>query len=567
MIDEIKRYTTMYDQKLNFAVTETEITALLTDTELIIENCNQKLEDAGMSPCCYTPLDEKIARLQRDLDILKRYVQTTREYIYSKLDQPFQQNFSCNATETLSQIKISELETDNNIALQEYCEIYRQGYTHGYKKVKAKLKFSDFLTIEEVRPGDGTVVLEGMDTIQEFAVLFRPQYNKLMEDVQDISDCAEIILTQGEYNHAEYHPVGNLISSLLDITIVKPIVECFVGRDLITGEELEESQKAVKLAGAAVGLVTLGQSVLVAKGTGMAGKELLGVVGKTVLLDMASMAATYGMGYAGEQLGLPGEVTWILSVATGCTVSMVGGKLLFRDIDRGIIQECTTEDLAKITGEKSGALDMTQVGKSVTAEEIDIYLQYKKEGSLYRFSREEREAIQRMQRMDIPDEEFERVLQVRRNTKGERGSDTVAYHSVGGDNSAKKIQSVLDGIDISYTNPESRFGQGFYVAADGNTTVAELAYHGTDAKYSIRYDMNLEGQKVLDLTAPKVASEWGFLQGESSLLECQNIAEIALDEGYNVIKVQSYRDAGINYVIYGNFDEILQPQMVTPIGD
>lgn len=126
---------------------------------------------------------------------------------------------------------------------------------------------------------------------------------------------------------------------------------------------------------------------------------------------------------------------------------------------------------------------------------------------------------------------------------------------------------MLNGIDISYTSSESRFGQGFYVAADGNTTVAELAYHGTDAKYSIRYDMNLEGQKVLDLTNPKVASEWGFLQGESSLHECQNIAEIALDEGYNVIKVQSYRDAGINYVIYNNFDEILQPQMVTPIGD
>ena len=127
------------------------------------------------------------------------------------------------------------------------------------------------------------------------------------------------------------------------------------------------------------------------------------------------MAATYGMGYAGEQLGLPGEVTWILSVATGCTVSMVGGKLLFRDIDKGIIQECTTEDLAKITGETSGALDMTQVGKSVTAEEIDIYLQYKKEGSLYRFSREEREAIQRMQRMDIPDEELKKVLQVKQS--------------------------------------------------------------------------------------------------------------------------------------------------------
>ena len=149
----------------------------------------------------------------------------------------------------------------------------------------------------------------------------------------------------------------------------------------------------------------------------------------------------------------------------------------------------------------------------------------------------------------------------------EVGNDTVAYHSVGGDNSAKKIQSVLDGIDISYTSPESRFGQGFYVAADGDTTIAELAYHGTYAQYSIRYEVNLEGQKVLDLTDPLIADKWGFSCGKSSLLECQNIAEAALDDGYDVIKVQSYRDKGINYVIYNNFDEILKPQMVTPIGD
>lgn len=50
------------------------------------------------------------------------------------------------------------------------------------------------------------------------------------------------------------------------------------------------------------------------------------------------------------------------------------------------------------------------------------------------------------------------------------------------------------------------------------------------------------------------------------MLFSQNIAEKALNNGYSVIKVQSYRDSGINYVIYDNFDEILEPQMVTPIG-
>lgn len=120
-------------------------------------------------------------------------------------------------------------------------------------------------------------------------------------------------------------------------------------------------------------------------------------------------------------------------------------------------------------------------------------------------------------------------------------------------------------VDISYTNPDSRFGQGFYVAVDADTTIAELTYHGTDATYSIRYDMNLEGQKVLDLTNPSIALDWGYVQDESTLLECQRIAEKALDEGYNVIKVQSYRCEGLNDVIYDKFDEILSPQMVTTV--
>ena len=171
------------------------------------------------------------------------------------------------------------------------------------------------------------------------------------------------------------------------------------------------------------------------------------------------MAATYGMGYAGEQLGLPGEVTWILSVATGCTVSMVGGKLLFRDIDRGIIQECTTEDLAKITGETSGALDMTQVGKSVTAEEIDIYLQYKKEGSLYRFSREEREAIQRMQRMDIPDEELKKVLQVKQRTVIENVVNEGGSKANLLDDAGKFTDDTLENNYQAYVNRKIKKGQ------------------------------------------------------------------------------------------------------------
>lgn len=148
------------------------------------------------------------------------------------------------------------------------------------------------------------------------------------------------------------------------------------------------------------------------------------------------------------------------------------------------------------------------------------------------------------------------------NISGNKSGNTSVQHAVG---SANQAQSVLDGINPKYFNPESRFGGGFYVGADADTIVAELAEHGNTAKYAISYDMNLSGQKVLDLTDPKIASEWGYVQNLTSTKACQNIGELARTKGYNVIKFQSYRGDGINYVIYNNFENILSPRNVTPV--
>ena len=82
-----------------------------------------------------------------------------------------------------------------------------------------------------------------------------------------------------------------------------------------------------------------------------------------------------------------------------------------------------------------------------------------------------------------------------------------------------------------------------------------MSYHGKQATYSIRYNIDLSNQEVLDLTNPIIAKEWDFCPRLSTTSECQMIAEKAVDEGYTVIKVLSYRDVGINYVIYDNEQE------------
>lgn len=134
-------------------------------------------------------------------------------------------------------------------------------------------------------------------------------------------------------------------------------------------------------------------------------------------------------------------------------------------------------------------------------------------------------------------------------------------HAVGG---SQQAQSVLDGIDPKYFNDGSRFGGGFYVGEDADTIVLELAEHGTTAKYSISYDLDLAGQRVLDLTNPQTASEWEYIDKLTSTSACQKIGEAAKVKGYDVIMFNSYRGEGINYVIFDNFD-ILSPRIITPI--
>lgn len=129
--------------------------------------------------------------------------------------------------------------------------------------------------------------------------------------------------------------------------------------------------------------------------------------------------------------------------------------------------------------------------------------------------------------------------------------------------SSGAAQSVIDGINPQYFNNESRFGGGFYVTEDGDTAIAELGAHGNQATEVIRFDMNLSGQKVLDLSSQSIASDWNSTKNADTSI-CQQIAEKALDEGYNVIKFPSVRTGGINYVIYDNFMDILNPVMISP---
>lgn len=124
----------------------------------------------------------------------------------------------------------------------------------------------------------------------------------------------------------------------------------------------------------------------------------------------------------------------------------------------------------------------------------------------------------------------------------------VVFHTTASATALENIEN--KGIDISFTRSENRFGRGFYVTSDLNTSRSELVHHGYQAYHSLKYSS--AGGKILDLTQVKEDDVFtkDFPQG---------IRNYAIENGFDGVAYQSQRGAGVNFVIYDNFNSILGP--------
>jgi RES domain-containing protein len=132
--------------------------------------------------------------------------------------------------------------------------------------------------------------------------------------------------------------------------------------------------------------------------------------------------------------------------------------------------------------------------------------------------------------------------------------------------SADAVRNILKGIDPWFFNPESRFGRAFYLAQEGATAVAEVRAGGRQATHLIRFHLDIGKAKILDLTDPAIAKAWGYIHDPAARELHQDIAQKALEAGYDVIKFESYQVPGtINYAVLRRFEKLLIPQMVSPV--
>ena len=361
MEEEIKKAYLSWSEKGVCYLNSMHVYDTLTEVNQALQQCDEILEEAALG-IGYVSRQSDIDRLLEGRVTLRSYIDALNYYVDDKLDQPLRQDFKKNATETISRIHLEDFEIDNTLGLTENNYIPGgMGYPGTMtEQEKGKLTFADFIgTSDGKAEGNGFHMAFTNGSVEGFAEIFAGQYEAMLasgmlgEDNElTQQEFLEQFYKQGEFVHDSSNPFLNFVSSVLDITIIKPIIEACTGEDLITGEDLTDLERGLKVVFAVVDLVTLGGAVAATKLSEVGMKEGLQTLGKTVLIDFAGNTAACGVGALGEALDWPVPVTIMLSLASGITVSVIGNKMLFKNAEGVVIREkALDEEKVKIVGE------------------------------------------------------------------------------------------------------------------------------------------------------------------------------------------------------------------------
>ena len=315
---------------------------IMMDVDEALQTCDTILDEIDLG-IDYTSRKKDIDRLLEGHGTLHRYIDVLNCYVDDKLDQPLKKDFKKNATETISRIHLEDFEVDNTLGLTENNYITGgMGYAGTMvEQEKAKLTFADFIgTSDGKADGNGLHISYTNGSVEDFASIFAAQYEAMKasgalgeDNNLTQQEFLEQFYRQGEFTHDSSNPFLNFVSSVLDITIIKPVIEACTGEDLITGEDLTDMERGLKVVFAMVDLVTLGGAIAATKFSEMGLKEGLKAFGKTALIDFAGNTAACGVGALGEAFDWPVPITMMLSLAAGITVSISGNKLLFKNAD------------------------------------------------------------------------------------------------------------------------------------------------------------------------------------------------------------------------------------------
>ena len=265
-----------------------------------------KVSDGINYSSCRTIID----RINTDKTSLECYINCLPSDIDEKIDQPFTMKVS-DIMDYLCTIDATKIKTDNIIDLKK-----NVSYT-GISYEKEKL---DYLTLEHF-VGSSHKTKDAIshcnydkfthdDYVDEYTKIFKDtyasEYKKYLDDKGNFSeqDFLDSLVIEESYYKKKSGYVEELLESLGQLTIILPVVEGVLNREVFTEDRTTDDEAAGKISNAMIQLFTLGEGVIASKGIGAL---------RTVAVSVAGDVTATTISVTGERLKLPRGLTMAMA--------------------------------------------------------------------------------------------------------------------------------------------------------------------------------------------------------------------------------------------------------------
>ena len=319
-----------------------EIDGLLKDMDNIAN-------EAGIGGIGCQSQESGITKLAEWAGYLNAYISSVIPELQESLDKPLYIAFNHHAAEDLSRIRMEDYTTENKLGIKRWVTVPgTEGMPTRELVEDTTLSMEDFLGLTVLEEAGERKIIGMPKEFQDFTYMFAVDYNLIKDELEKqngkevtLEDYLLSIKSAGEFSHKMDKPVEEFISAVLDITAVKPLIECCTGYDMITGEDLSDFERGMKGVSAVVSLFTLGQGSIVMNGGKLALGETVKMEAKILVADAISTGVAYGTSEICQAMGCPGGLTLVLSLLAGMGTSTGLGSEVFGNGEAGrkIIQK------------------------------------------------------------------------------------------------------------------------------------------------------------------------------------------------------------------------------------
>ena len=292
----------------------------IIDIDDKLKKCEEALERAELGIGYDESLLKKFGDAIEDRNTVYNFTWQLTTWIHDNIDAPFKNDFDTYAWSPLSDIDYRKYEIDNDIGVTTKNS---HPNAQGIIIEKKKLNLKDFLGSEnEDKKSDS----KNCEQVGDFAKIFKEQYKNLSKTMSE-GDAKVELPDMRKFWDPESKTADErfkeFLSMVADATIIVPIADAILGKDIITGEKLSAYGVTSKILIAVIDVITLGIGSL-------SNPAVSGVI-KEYALGLGAATVSAAVYEVADASGLPPAVINALTIGAGIVTVIIGNKVLFKN--------------------------------------------------------------------------------------------------------------------------------------------------------------------------------------------------------------------------------------------